>query len=299
MKKYDITILTESRYDNPEKNDWYIENLLLEDELVKKGLEKQGLKVARKDWNSNDFDWHNTKAVLFRTTWDYSDKYDTFKKWINKTRKICKFINSVEIINWNLSKYYLSDLQKKGVNIPPTIFINKNNKITLKEVFNQGQFKKAILKPVVSGGARQTYKIDKEEIQNYENIFKVLVNQEDMMLQEFQHRIVSEGEMSLMIIGGKYTHAVIKKAKKGDFRVQDDFGGSVHKHKANKKEIEFAEKAMAASNDLPAYGRADIFYDNNNELAIGELELIEPELWFRNNYEAAYMLGEVIKNSYL
>tara|TARA_B110000444_G_C18358751_1_gene375034 strand:- start:74 stop:208 length:135 start_codon:yes stop_codon:yes gene_type:complete len=35
-------------------------------------------------------------------------------------------------------------------------------------------------------------------------------------------------------------------------------------------------------------------YDNNNALSLSELELIEPELWFRNYTEAAKNLAEEI-----
>mgnify|MGYP001951419591 CR=1 FL=1 len=46
------------------------------------------------------------------------------------------------------------------------------------------------------------------------------------MLQPFQHRIVSEGEVSMMVFNGQFTHAILKKAKAGDFRVQDvELGG--------------------------------------------------------------------------
>ena len=38
---YDIVILTDCRYENPEKTDWYIEQILLEDGLVKSALEKK------------------------------------------------------------------------------------------------------------------------------------------------------------------------------------------------------------------------------------------------------------------
>ena len=36
-------------------------------------------------------------------------------------------------------------------------------------------------------------------------------------------------------MNGIYTHAVLKKAKSGDFRVQDDFGGSVEKLHGQKR----------------------------------------------------------------
>ena len=37
-------------------------------------------------------------------------------------------------------------------------------------------------------------------------------------------------------------------------------------------------------------------YDNNDKLSLCELELIEPELWFRNNKKAAKILAENISN---
>ncbi len=39
---YDITILTDHRYVSPTKIDWYIQNVLDEDQLVKSALEKKG-----------------------------------------------------------------------------------------------------------------------------------------------------------------------------------------------------------------------------------------------------------------
>ena len=115
-----------------------------------------------------------------------------------------------------------------------------------------------------------------------------------MLFQEFQYQIQSKGEMSLMMINGKFTHAVLKKAKTGDFRVQDDFGGTVIDYAPNKEEISFAEKAIAACPKETTYGRVDIFYDNDNRLSLGELELIEPELWFRKHPTAANKLSDAI-----
>ena len=115
-----------------------------------------------------------------------------------------------------------------------------------------------------------------------------------MLFQEFLNDIILQGEISLIMIGNQYTHAVIKHAKKGDFRVQDDHGGTVEKYNAKKKEILFAEKCLEAIPFTPMYARIDIVYDNNNNPSLSELELIEPELWFRNNPEAATILAEKI-----
>ena len=117
-----------------------------------------------------------------------------------------------------------------------------------------------------------------------------------MLFQEFLNSIVIKGEISLIVVNGIYTHAVKKTAKKGDFRVQDDHGGKVERYDPNKKEIKFAEKCINKCIQMPLYARVDLIYDNNNKISLSELELIEPELWFRKNKSSAKLLAKSIKN---
>ena len=291
---YDIVILTDCRYENPDKTDWYIEQILLEDGLVQSALEKKGLKVIRKSWDAEDFDWAQSRYAIFRSTWDYFDRFGEFFSWFEKTRKVLEFINFPEIVYWNLDKHYLNDLKQSNINIPPTIFIEKGEQQSLSALFKKTKWIKAVLKPAIAGAARETFLIKKEDHLNYEKELQKLIEKEAMLFQEFQYQIQSKGEMSLMMIDGKFTHAVLKKAKPGDFRVQDDFGGTVVDYVPNKEEIAFAEKAIAACPKEIIYGRVDIFYDNDNRLSLGELELIEPELWFRKNPTAADKLADTI-----
>ena len=298
MKKYDIVLLTESRYENPVNPDWYVKNILTEDGLVQGALEKHGLKVLRIDWNRKDFDWSSTKYALFRTTWDYFDYFKEFDRWLEQSSGKLTFINSYNIIRWNMDKNYLIDMSENGINIAPTHLIKKRESKTLKQLFIQTGWSEAILKPTIAGAARHTYKLTLDSLDTISDTYASLVQDEDFLLQEFQYNIMKSGELSLMLFGGNFSHAVLKIAKPGDFRVQDDFGGTVHEHIATDEEIEFAEKAVQACPDIPTYARVDIFRDNNNELALGELELIEPELWFRNKPEAADMLAQKIINQY-
>ena len=90
--------------------------------------------------------------------------------------------------------------------------------------------------------------------------------------------------------------AVLKRAKHGDFRVQDDFGGSVEPYVPTKDQIVFAENILQKIPFNCLYARVDVVLDNNNQLALSELELIEPEMWFRYNREAAVKLAEGIKS---
>mgnify|MGYP002713203569 CR=1 FL=1 len=302
--QFDVVVLTDRRYVNPEKRTPYVENVLLEDRLVLEALQEQGLKVIRKSWDDVNFDWSSTKLAMFRTTWDYFDRYEEFSKWFQSVSQQTRFINSKKLIDWNIDKHYLKDLSDAGVTIPKTFFVEKGSQTTLEKVFSEAidhfGFKEDIfvLKPCVSGAARHTYKIKKMNIADYEAVFQKLISEEAMMLQEFQGNIVSEGEISMMLFNGEFTHAVLKIAKPGDFRVQDDFGGSVHEYTPSKEQISFAQKVVNAAPELPVYARVDLFKDNDGNWALAELEIFEPELWFRRNPEAANTLAKAIKTRF-
>jgi len=296
MKKFDIVVLTDPRYVDPKKKNDYTENVLLEDRLVQNALDKTGLRTKRLSWDDPNFDWSTTHYILFRTTWDYFDRFDEFSIWLNSVSKQTKLLNPESLIRWNIDKHYLIDLEAKGVHSTPTLFIEKGSQKTLAQLHQEKNWESTVLKPTVSGAARHTYKLNPKNISKYETIFKELISQEAFMLQPFQKNIVEKGELSLVVIDGIFTHAVLKVAKKGDFRVQDDFGGSVHNYTPTNEEIEFAEKAVKACPSKPIYARVDMFTDNDGHLAVSELELIEPELWFRNNPDAADKLAAAIKN---
>ena len=103
--------------------------------------------------------------------------------------------------------------------------------------------------------------------------------------------MLEQGEISLMVMDGRVSHAIRKTPKANDFRVQDDHGGTVHAHEASAEEIAFAEAAVAAVPFDVIYARVDVIRDNAGQLAIMELEMVEPELFFRFHPAAADQLA--------
>ncbi|UII79427.1 RimK family alpha-L-glutamate ligase [Flagellimonas sp. CMM7] len=300
---YDVVILTDRRFIDPETTSKSIDNVLLEDGLVSDALKSNGLKVARKSWDDPEFDWTTTKYALFRSTWDCFERFPEFSLWLNDVSNKTQLINSESLINWNIDKHYMQDMADAGVTIPRTLFIEKGTATSLKQTYEHAiekhgfRPKNLVLKPCLSGGARHTYKIKPEEISQYEILFQELIAQEAMMLQEFQQNIVEQGEISMMVFNGKFANAVLKVAKPGDFRVQDDFGGSVQEYTPSQEEIDFAEEVVLAAPEPPIYARVDIFKDNDGNWALAELEIFEPELWFRLFPKAADSLATCIKES--
>lgn len=296
MPTYDIVLLTDARFTSGAAADGYTKNVLLEDQLLMDALTANGLQVHKTHWNDEQFDWTSTRCAMIRTTWDIYDDgvFDQFEAWLDRVKDQTQLINTYETIRWNIDKHYLNDLKTRGINIPPTIFIPKGERKSLHEIVQASGWKHPILKPAVSGGGRHTYKLDGNQLKAVADTFTTLIQDEPMLLQEFQHHVVDKGELTLMVFGGKYSHAVLKKAKVGDFRVQDDFGGTVHAYEPSTDEIAFAERVVAVCDPVPTQARVDFIWDNAGQLCVSELELIEPELWFRKRKGAAEQLAEQV-----
>ena len=288
---YDVAVLTESRYLAANEADWYTRQVHAEDGLVMQALERQGLRVTRRDWADPAHGWQDTRSVLFRTTWDYFHRFGEFSPWLDQVSRNARLFNEAALIRWNLDKHYLGDLARAGVNVVPTAYVERGDPRSLAHVVAETGWDELILKPAISGAARHTYRFSADEATVHECTFGELVEQEAMMLQPFQHQVLEQGETSLMVLDGHVTHAIRKTPKSGDFRVQDDWGGTVHPHEPSAEETAFAEAAVRAVPFDVLYARVDAIRDNSGRLAIMELEMIEPELFFRFAPAAADVLA--------
>ena len=290
----DITLLTCRTYYKPDNVTPYIQNILLEQELLKSAFESQGLKVDITFWDNPSYEWQETKSVFFRTIWDYFERFDEFWEWLEQVKTKTRLINSYELIKWNIDKHYLKDLSSWGIETVPTYFADKGCNMKLHEIAKRNQWKDLVIKPAISASAFKTYKILANEIQANEKLFNSLVQERNMLVQPYFETITQLGEASLMVFDGKFTHAILKKAQPGDFRVQDDFGGTVHNYIPTKAEINFAEKVFETCKTKPVYGRVDIVWDNDKNFYLSELEIIEPELWIRNYPKCAERIAEAV-----
>ncbi len=295
MPKFDVTLLTCSDYLSSVPGDEFVESILEEDKLLSAALEKRNISVTRTNWDNPDFNWAETGYVVFRTPWDYFNRYDEFAPWFDATGKVTKFINPAEIISWNIDKHYMLDLEKAGINIPPTFFIEPGEKRSLKEITEGLNWDEFILKPAISGGAWHTYRLNRKKIDEHEAVFAGLINNRSMLVQEYQKSILSEGEVSYMVFGGEFTHAILKKGKPDDFRVQEIFGGTIHKYQPSQAEINFAQLVVEKAKPGIVYARVDVMMDNRGMLSLGELEVFEPLLWLRKYPPAAEKFAEIIE----
>jgi glutathione synthase/RimK-type ligase-like ATP-grasp enzyme len=113
------------------------------------------------------------------------------------------------------------------------------------------------------------------------------------MLQEVVPEIVGRGETSIVYAGGAFSHAVVKRATDGEFRVQQDFGGRVEAASPSASLLSFGASVMTLVPDTCLYARVDVVESSRGPLLL-ELELIEPELYFLYVPEAAGRMAQLI-----
>jgi len=294
----EIALLTDRRYESsvvPE-GDWYLSNILQDDTLLMAALRDLGIRSRRVAWSRLDVDWSHFKCAVFRTTWDYFDRFVEFTSWLDRAASETRLLNDLSLVRWNMDKHYLADLARAGIPVVPSRFIERGSTIATQQLFRELDCHEAVIKPCVSGAARHTYRVHIDHAVEIEPLLNELLANEAFLFQPFQSDVLVHGEISLMVFDGRFTHAIQKLPKHGDFRVQDDHGGTVQRYVPSTAEIEFAERAMTACPSLPLYGRVDLIRDHCGQLAIMELELIEPELWLRFHPPAAAVLARAIAN---
>jgi hypothetical protein len=249
-------------------------------------LEKSGASVRAIPWDQEFSEWKSFDKVVLRSCWNYHLHPEKFLLWLKKMadEKVNLF-NSVKTVTWNLHKSYLRDLQLQNVLIPETVFLKRNEVCDLLELMRKNDWSKAVIKPAISATAHNTFLTSTEEASSHQLKFEFLLRESDLLVQGFISEVQQEGEWSLLFFNKKFSHAVLKKPTQSDFRVQNDFGGSVHYNKVPGFAVGQAQNILELVDDGLLYTRVDGII-TNGKFMLMELELIEPVLFLEANPEA-------------
>lgn len=253
-----------------------------EDELLLSYLHKKGIAAEIVVWDDEHVNWEGYDIVINKSTWDYFNKPEQFRAWLKEMQaREINLYNSPETILWNMDKSYLKDLEKAGIPVISTIWLDKDTLIDLPVVMSQLRARDIIIKPRISGASKNTYKVTAQNVLEVQEKFSELIKNEDYMAQPFMPQIM-EGEYSFIFFNGAFSHAVVKAPHKDDFRVQHYFGGSITPYLPTDSIKEQAQKVADAFASDCLYARVDGLLIEG-VLHIIELEVIEPMLYLHFN----------------
>lgn len=188
--------------------------------------------------------------------------------------------NPVRILRWNSDKSYLSEMAAAGIATVPTQMAEELDDAALADARAAFGTETLVIKPPISGGADGTFRLRPGDP------VPLSVHGRRMMIQPYLSNIADEGEYSLFYFADQFSHAIIKHPAKGDFRVQDQFGGYEEATEAPTAAQDLAVAALTAASTLTqtgalAYARVDMLRDSDGQFRLMELELIEPSLFLR------------------
>ncbi len=241
--------------------------------LKSKGIFAEGLV-----WDDTAVDWANYDMLVFRTCWDYYQKYNEFLQFLDKLSKLGNQIwNPIQIVKKNSHKFYLKELKNCGCEIVPTVCINKGAEVDLKLIAYENNWEEIIVKPAVAVGAFNLRRCKIETLKNPCQIAS-LAKVSDVLVQKYMPEIETDGEWSLVFFDGEFSHSITKFPRQGDFRIHNFYGGKYYKSSPSPEILKQAQRVARLFSDECLYIRIDGIV-SNNKLFVMEVEMIEPDLY--------------------
>ena len=258
-------------------------------------LKRRGYEASPLVWDDERAEWSRWEAVIIRSCWDYHLKVDRFRAWLDRLTTLgVTVINRPELVRWNVHKGYLLDVARAGGRIPATRVIPRGAPGTLRDHLERERWRDAVIKPAVSATGHRTRLVRGEPSREDEEIFKEALAEGDVLAQAFVPEVGERGEWSLVFFEGRYSHAALKRAAPGEFRVHIEWGGTVETAAPPAPLVAQAQRLMDALALDATYGRID-GTEVDGALVVMELEVIEPELFFDRHPAAAGRLADAVE----
>lgn len=264
-----------------------------DDEPLAEALRARDINVTPIPWTEIDpYSVPDEPPIVLRSTWDYHRVPTLFQAWLESLADSGRTIwNGAAIARGNIDKTYLRQFAAAGIAIPQTRWLDRIDNDAVQRVLAEEGWERAVLKPRIAATAYGTYLVTSGVRLQDEDLAPA--RSSGALLQEFVPAIEDSGEISLVYFEGAFSHAVSKHAKPGEFRVQQDFGGSVEPLVPSPELLSFTDRVMMQVQGSTLYARVDVVETGRGPLLM-ELELIEPELYFLHVPAAADRLAAAI-----
>jgi hypothetical protein len=241
-------------------------------------LEAAGMKVESRGWTVAG-DLAGFDLVLPLLAWGYHRDGDWPGQVARWRDAGVRLQNTAHVLRWNADKSYLARFEAAGAPVVPTMFVERLDQAALEAAAARFGTDALIAKPRVSASAFQTVRCSPGT---------ALAGGPDRaaMIQPFLPDIERGGELSLIYLGGAFSHGIRKRPQPGDFRVQPEFDGIITPHDPLPEELAAAQAALRAADADLLYARVDLVRDLDDRPMLMEIELVEPDLYLERHPDA-------------
>ena len=271
----------------------YLPNGSDDDQVLIAAMRSAGLTPISVIWDQ-PAEWSSFDVVVLRSIWDYHLKYQRFLEWLDHLdRTGVPVYKSTDVVRWNADKRYMLELEQRGVRITPTVLSATGDERDLAEIARETGWRHLVVKPTVASTGYETWMTDAPVTASADTRLREQRARMNVLVQEFASG-VHEGEVSMVFLNGEYSHSVIKRAAGDEFRVHIEHGGTVESVEPSPAQIAWARSVVATIERPWIYARVDAVNDSSGPMVM-ELELLDPELFFKYNADAADQFIRAIK----
>lgn len=254
-------------------------NLTPEDRLIAAHLGGYGFRVDAAVWD-DPVDWRIFDAVVIRSCWDYHLRPAEFGAWLDRLDDLgCRVWNPTGLLRWNSRKTYLEDLQRRGIETVPTVFLSPGTSLDLEALRERLGSDELVVKPAVAASAYGAVRISRHPAGDELERVEALLEERELMAQPLLREVLTVGEWSLVLFAGELSHAVLKVPRAGDFRVQEELGGTSRARRPPPALAAVSRRVVERLDGETLYARVDLVEIDGRGVLM-ELELIEPWLYF-------------------
>ncbi|MEP7210603.1 MAG: hypothetical protein ABI740_07175 [Alphaproteobacteria bacterium] len=247
------------------------------------------LEVVR--WTEEAMNWGQFDAALVLNCWDYQDRHDAFLERLSEIEAAgVAVFNPLDLVRWNIRKTYLRDFEGRGVPIVPTLWTEAPQADDIQAAFTAFNSEEVVLKRQVGGGARGQARYARATAPTEGQVLD-----RPGMIQPLIQSIVTEGEYSFLFVDGEFSHALVKRAADGDYRIQEAYGGRSMKVEPSPADKARASAVLEALDAPPLYARVDMVRGADGGLMLMELEVLEPYLFPAEGPAIGVMLAAALK----
>lgn len=269
------------------------QTLTADDQLLADALVRRTADVRAAVWNDSCENWRSFDLTVVRSTWDYIHDPQAFQRWIDEASAQTRLFNAPVLLHWNLHKRYLLELERAGIAIVPTTLIRQGADPGFEGVVRNIGADEFVLKPAISASAHHTYVFGSghRDRSQAPAILGALTREGDVLAQPFLREVYGPGERSLIFIAGAFSHAVRRPPLSAGAAGGESRETGITPSQA---ELAIARSALATLPAEPLYARVDLLPLSGGGVALTELELIEPALYFSHYPQSAEALADAI-----
>ncbi|MGQ0832521.1 MAG: ATP-grasp domain-containing protein [Microthrixaceae bacterium] len=256
-------------------------------EILSTALEDAAIEVSTPMWRDEAVDWAVFDLVVMRSPWDYPERLAEFRRWLHDTARVARILNPPRLIEWNLDKSYLLDLEARGVRIVNTTICDDVAGVTA--AVRAVDATEVIVKPNVSAGSRDTgrFRVDDPAAGRLADL--ILRQGKRVLVQPCLSSVSTEGERALVYFAGRFSHAL----RKGPIlALGGGLVGGTYTEEVQAIPVDAADRALAdttmtavhhaacslglsEADAVPLYARIDVASGDDGPVLL-EAELFEP-----------------------